>query len=169
MADREKDMAGPVAADIERLRALADAHGAALERWPLAARAEAEGLLVRTGEAGARVLEQAAALEAMLGGYEVEPPSVALETAILEGFNEQARARARQSGGRSPWAGLLAPGLFRPRVLAGAVATVFAVSFSAGYAGAAYVQPAGADSALSWLEEADPASWFEPYFEDFAP
>jgi hypothetical protein len=57
----------------DRFRALAEAYGADLRRWPLAERDAAQAFLEANADAAAAILELERALEAQLEAYIVEP------------------------------------------------------------------------------------------------
>lgn len=81
----------------ERLHELADAYGADLRRWPASERAFAESLIAADPSLKA-VLDQAAALDALLDAAPEPVPSAALTARILS-----AAPRAKSSLGKAIW------------------------------------------------------------------
>ena len=81
----------------ERLHELADAYGADLRRWPASERAFAESLIAADPSLKA-VLDQAAALDALLGAAPRPVPSSALTARILA-----AAPRAKNRLGKANW------------------------------------------------------------------
>lgn len=81
----------------ERLHELADAYGADLRRWPASERAFAESLIAADPSLKA-VLDQAAALDALLGAAPRPVPSSALTARILA-----AAPRAKNRLGKAIW------------------------------------------------------------------
>ena len=81
----------------ERLHELADAYGADLRRWPASERAFAESLIVADPSLKA-VLEEAAALDALLDAAPRPVPSAALTAHILA-----AAPRAKSRLGKAIW------------------------------------------------------------------
>ena len=81
----------------ERLHELADAYGADLRRWPASERAFAESLIAADPSLKA-VLDQAAALDALLDAAPRPVPSAALTARILA-----AAPRAKSRLGKAIW------------------------------------------------------------------
>ena len=81
----------------ERLHELADAYGADLRRWPASERAFAESLIAADPSLKA-VLDQAAALDALLDAAPRPVPSAALKARILA-----AAPRAKSRLGKAIW------------------------------------------------------------------
>jgi anti-sigma factor RsiW len=81
----------------ERLHELADAYGADLRRWPASERAFAESLIAADPSLKA-VLDQAAALDALLDAAPRPVPSAALTARILA-----AAPRAKNRLGKANW------------------------------------------------------------------
>ncbi|WP_242077982.1 hypothetical protein [Brevundimonas diminuta] len=81
----------------ERLHELADAYGADLRRWPASERAFAESLIAADPSLKA-VLDQAAALDALLDAAPRPVPSAALTARILA-----AAPRAKNRLGKAIW------------------------------------------------------------------
>ena len=78
---------------IERLKALAEAYGADLRRWPASERPFAESL-VATDPAARAALDEAAALDAVLEASPRPTPSAALAARILAAAPRAREARA---------------------------------------------------------------------------
>ena len=78
---------------IERLKALAEAYGADLCRWPASERPFAESL-VATDPAARAALEEAAALDVLLDASPRPTPSAALAARILAAAPKAREARA---------------------------------------------------------------------------
>ena len=78
---------------IERLKALADAYGADLRRWPASERPFAESLIA-TDAAARAALEEAAALDVLLDASPRPVPSAVLATRILAAAPKAREARA---------------------------------------------------------------------------
>lgn len=78
---------------IERLKALAEAYGADLRRWPASERPFAERL-VATDPAARAALEEAAALDVLLNASPRPTPSAALAARILAAAPKAREARA---------------------------------------------------------------------------
>jgi len=78
---------------IERLKALAEAYGADLRRWPASERPFAESLIASDPAARA-ALEQAAALDALLQASPRPIPSAALAARVLAAAPKAREARA---------------------------------------------------------------------------
>lgn len=78
---------------IERLKALAEAYGADLRRWPASERPFAESLIA-TDPAARAALEEAAALDVLLDASPRPVPSAALAARILAAAPKAREARA---------------------------------------------------------------------------
>lgn len=78
---------------IERLKALAEAYGADLRRWPASERPFAESL-VTTDPAARAALEEAAAMDVLLDASPRPTPSAALAARILAAAPKAREARA---------------------------------------------------------------------------
>lgn len=78
---------------IERLKALAEAYGADLRRWPASERPFAESL-VATDPAARAALEEAASLDVLLDASPRPTPSAALAARILAAAPKAREARA---------------------------------------------------------------------------
>ena len=78
---------------IERLKALAEAYGADLRRWPASERPFAESL-VAIDPAARAALEEAAALDVLLDASARPTPSAALAARILAAAPKAREARA---------------------------------------------------------------------------
>lgn len=78
---------------IERLKALAEAYGADLRRWPASERPFAESL-VATDPAARAALDEAAALDVLLDASPRPTPSAALAARILAAAPKAREARA---------------------------------------------------------------------------
>lgn len=78
---------------IERLKALAEAYGADLRRWPASERPFAESL-VATDPAARAALEEAASLDVLLDASPRPIPSAALAARILAAAPKAREARA---------------------------------------------------------------------------
>ena len=78
---------------IERLKALADAYGADLRRWPASERPFAESLIA-TDPAARAALEEAAALDVLLDASPRPVPSAVLAARILAAAPKAREARA---------------------------------------------------------------------------
>jgi hypothetical protein len=78
---------------IERLKALAEAYGADLRRWPASERPFAESL-VATDPAARAALDEAAALDVLLDASPRPAPSAALTARILAAAPRGREARA---------------------------------------------------------------------------
>lgn len=87
---------------IERLEVLAEAYGADLGRWPAHERAFAESLIAANPAAHA-VLEDAAALDAMLDASPRVTPSADLTTRVLAAAPKAKMRTARGHLGRVFW------------------------------------------------------------------
>lgn len=83
----------------ERLHELADAYGADLRRWPASERAFAESLLAADPSLKA-VLDEAAALDALLNAAPAPVPSAALTASVLAAAP---KPKARGPLGRAVW------------------------------------------------------------------
>lgn len=81
---------------IERLKALAEAYGADLRRWPASERPFAESL-VATDPAARSALEEAASLDLLLDASPRPTPSAALAARILAAAPKAREARAHLS------------------------------------------------------------------------
>lgn len=88
----------------ERLHALADAYGADLRRWPASERAFAESLIAGDPSLKA-VLEDAAALDALLDAAPTPAPSAALMARLLAAAprSRAIKSKARSRLGRAVW------------------------------------------------------------------
>jgi anti-sigma factor RsiW len=78
---------------IERLKALAEAYGADLRRWPASERPFAESLIA-TDPAARAALEEAAALDVLLDASPRPVPSAVLAARILAAAPKAREARA---------------------------------------------------------------------------
>ena len=78
---------------IERLKALAEAYGADLRRWPASERPFAESL-VATDPAARAALEEAAAMDVLLDASPPPTPPAALAARILAAAPKAREARA---------------------------------------------------------------------------
>ena len=78
---------------IERLKALAEAYGADLRRWPASERPFAESLIA-TDPAARAALDEAAALDVLLDASPRSTPSAALAARILAAAPKAREARA---------------------------------------------------------------------------
>ena len=85
---------------IERLKALAQAYGADLRRWPPSQRPIADSLIA-TDPAARAALAEAAALDALLAASPTPSPSAQLTARVLAGAPAPRAARARR--GRLAW------------------------------------------------------------------
>lgn len=109
-------------ARIEELEGLLDTYGSDTSRWPQAARARTEGLL-GPGGAGARLMAEAKALDAVLARAPL--PSAERRSALVERIMAEASAPAaagdqeqgvgRPSGVVIPWPGARGRGNGTPR------------------------------------------------------
>jgi hypothetical protein len=137
--------------DLDRFRALAEAYGGDLRRWPAETRAAAETF--RAGHAEAQALLDAEAdFDHLLHGVAPPAASAALRQAVI------ASARAKPSRARPTWrfwvsgAGLVGAGA------AGALAGALWISVAAGDMGTQSLLAAAApdDTATAgWLVEGD--------------
>lgn len=78
--------------NIERLRALLDAYGGSIERWPQNERAAAQAF-IESSEDARRLLRNATALDRVLDAAETLPTTRGLEERILATFPEHPRKR----------------------------------------------------------------------------
>jgi hypothetical protein len=88
----------------ERLHELADAYGADLRRWPASERAFAESLIVADPSLKA-VLDDAAALDALLDAAPTPAPSAALTARVLAAAPQRKAPKFEARGrlGRAVW------------------------------------------------------------------
>lgn len=105
------------ALSLERFAALAEAYGAAIERWPAAEREAAQAMA--DGAAARAILARAQDLDRLLDTYRVPEPSSALTGRILA---EADRIVLRRASVRRLWAGLGLAGVGLAGALAGALA-----------------------------------------------
>lgn len=102
---------------LERFAALAEAYGAAIERWPAAEREAAQAM---ADDASARaILARACDLDRLLDTYRIPEPSSALAGRILADADRIVR---RRRTARRWWAGLGLAGVGLAGALAGALA-----------------------------------------------
>lgn len=127
--------------DIERFRALADAYGADLRRWPESERAAAAALIEAEPGQTRAVMAEADELDALLHASPPPQPSQALRDAILAAA-PRARAQRRGFGFWLSGAGLAAAGM--AGLLIGASAS------------SAMVEDVRADAALAEAMTAEP-------------
>lgn len=85
--------------NIERLKALAEAHGGDLRRWPVSERPFAESLIASDPAARA-ALQEAATLDALLDASPSPAPSAALTARVLAHAPRTAPRTASRRGGR---------------------------------------------------------------------
>lgn len=109
--------------DAERFRALCDAYGGRVERWPDAERVAAARFSAT--DEGKRWLSDAARLDAMLDRFEVPMPTPALERRILAAAQ---RPRGVVAVIRSRWAGLGLVGVGLAGAATGAVAMMLVLT-----------------------------------------
>lgn len=107
----------------DRFKALAEAYGGDLGRWPRAERGEAERLLAATPVAWS-VLSHARALDKALAGYVVAPPVVDVGRRIANDLLERTAPRTRM---RRWLSGLGAMGVLGAGAIAGAAAMALVV------------------------------------------
>ncbi|UTV41811.1 hypothetical protein MYG64_35430 (plasmid) [Ensifer adhaerens] len=100
----------------ERFKAIVEAYGAGSDRWPLAERADAEAFATENPGVAEPVLRLAAGLDALLGGSEFVPASLALVNRI------RAAASRKKHPSFRIWQGLGLLGFGLSGALAGAVA-----------------------------------------------
>lgn len=105
------------ALSLERFAALAEAYGAAIERWPVGERAAAQAMA--NGAAARAILARAQDLDRLLDSYRVPAPSSALAGRILADADRIVR---RRDMARNWWAGLGLAGVGLAGALAGAMA-----------------------------------------------
>lgn len=89
--------AGRAPLEAGRFRALAEAYGGDISRWPEAERASAEAWLARNPRDGAAVLEAARALDDLLGAWRTPEPAEALRNRVLIPAPAQVRHARRRA------------------------------------------------------------------------
>jgi anti-sigma factor RsiW len=102
----------------DRFKALAEAYGADIGRWPEAERGEAERLLARAPEAAA-IVSDARRLDEVLASYALAPPAADLARRVK---NDLLRRRARPTRLRGWLSALGAMGVLGAGAVAGAAA-----------------------------------------------
>lgn len=89
--------AGRAPLEAGRFRALAEAYGGDISRWPEAERASAEAWLARNPREGAAELEAARALDDLLGTWRTPEPAEALRNRVLIPASAQVRQARRRA------------------------------------------------------------------------
>lgn len=135
--------------NTERLRALIEAYGASPDRWPEAERDTALSALANLSEAN-EDLRAAAALDALLGAWRLEPPAERLADRIAARAVAQRGPIGRRTEGRRAGGGLTgrAAAWFAGAALAAACAAGVLVGVRLGEVGAGRTGDAEAAGSL---------------------